>query len=213
MGHCCWTKCCIFGCCFLKVFIMKQRVLVYLSRHSIDSSIPRIAEFTEVITEGKTVFDGHSLRWQIEHSVSCKSSRLRYKMTWISLAQPHVYIGFALEFGASTCWLAFCHAINKRIYCTTATTPLHPAPQFLMWRWGHRPPLSPLAFLLGYSSSCPQGLNLCDALCEIRRMPVSSSFVTKWGSRMLRERFDLASPNFRGTFIPTGTIATSDMTK
>ena len=48
------------------------------------------------------------------------------------------------------------------------------------------------------------------------RQPASSSslslFITKWGSRISRERFDLESPKFTRTFIPVGSTTTPDMT-
>ena len=40
----------------------------------------------------------------------------------------------------------------------------------------------------------------------------SLSFITKWGSRISRERFDLELPNFTGSFMSVGSTTTRDMT-
>ena len=40
----------------------------------------------------------------------------------------------------------------------------------------------------------------------------TSSFVTKWGSLISRERIDLESPNFTWAFAPVGSITTPDLT-
>ena len=50
-------------------------------------------------------------------------------------------------------------------------------------------------------------------LCDNRRTPASSwsSFVTKWGSRIFQEPFQLESPNFTGTSLPTCPSFSLDM--
>ena len=45
-----------------------------------------------------------------------------------------------------------------------------------------------------------------------QRVRRSASFVTMWGSRISRERFDLESPTFARTFLPVGSTITRDMT-
>ena len=49
-----------------------------------------------------------------------------------------------------------------------------------------------------------------NALCDDRRTPVS--FVTKWGSRISRERLDLESPNSTNTSTPTCWTTAPDLT-